>query len=212
MKNNLVISIIEFCLYLAISGIFFGYLIVYKKRNYNIKYANKKIISLIIVLLNLSLVPITISIILTSNKTTSLIMLILGFVILISVCSIIFFGLQYIIIGFSEKNIEFLGERIPFNKIERLTINETKNKYYIEYIEGRRGHKKYSFKMNTKAFDFIKSNQDTIKNRMDLSATSVKTEIDSKGSKPAASKSIHINKEVNNSKKDSSKSKDKKIK
>ncbi len=166
--KGIITPIIAIVLFVALSIMISYYWIIFNKKKYNYKYVNKKILILIYSILGISIIPIVLSLLSNLfkwNNSIFIIMSVFSFAILLSVCIVLFFFLQYIIIGINEENIEFMGEKIPMHKIFNLKTSSSKNKYYIEYYEGRRGKKKYSFKLNSLAFNFIKEHENFIKDK-----------------------------------------------
>ncbi len=179
MGKEFVIVIIEWLLFAIINVVFISYLaIFFKKKNITIKYYNKNFIIIIFSLLLSTIVPLslgTVGVTIGWPKAAVIVLFLTGFSLLLAVCGIIFFLLQYIAIGFTSTDIEFLGEKIPLEKVYKTQLVKEKNKFYIHYYESKRGQKKYGFKLTSPAFDFIKENEHLIEEKMLKSNTELKS-------------------------------------
>ncbi len=191
MKSS-VIFIIELVLFFALNVILLSFVFTFyqktKKNKYIKKYLNKILLISIFSILEASSIPLLIGMlgvfiwwtdVIWANVVFTILVLLLLFI----VAGLLFFMLQYIAIGITDTHIEFLGEKIELNKIYQLNVNEKKLRYYIHYYEGRRGQKKYSFKMNSMAYSFIIENENLLKEKMLIEADKVLHESNSNNDK-----------------------------
>ena len=79
----------------------------------------------------------------------------------------LYFRLHYIVIAVDKEYIHFLGEKVAYRKIIDLKKDDKKNKFVISYKEGKVfANKKYTFCLKSKAYHFLTSHLDFIKEQI----------------------------------------------
>ncbi|WP_425378802.1 hypothetical protein [Spiroplasma endosymbiont of Polydrusus pterygomalis] len=154
-------------LFAAVGLSIIGYLISFTKREFKIRFINKKILIILFFILGANLPVDIIAFVLqfgikVSSDVPLIIMIVLAFALTVGVGIYIFLFLQLIAIGIDEKEITFLGERILIRKITRVEHNYKTNQLLIYYTEGRRSKKKTRFSLASQAGQFMVNNVDLL--------------------------------------------------
>ncbi|WP_374696492.1 hypothetical protein [Spiroplasma endosymbiont of Polydrusus formosus] len=150
-------------LFAAVGLSIIGYLISFTKREFKVRFINKKILIILFSILGGNLPVVIIGFVLqfwikVSSDVLLIIMIVLAFVLTVGVGIYIFLFLQLIAIGIDEKEITFLGERILIRKITRVERNDKTNQLVIYYTEGSRSKKKTRFSLANQAGQFMINN------------------------------------------------------
>ncbi|WP_338954865.1 hypothetical protein [Spiroplasma endosymbiont of Polydrusus cervinus] len=154
-------------LFAAVGLSIIGYLISFTKREFKVRFINKKILIILFPILGANLPVVIIGFFLqfgikVSSDVPLIIVIVLAFALTVGVGIYIFLFLQLIAIGIDKKEITFLGERILIRKITRVERNDKTNQLVIYYTEGSRSKKKTRFSLASQAGQFMVNNVDLL--------------------------------------------------